>query len=353
MRKIVLAVAGTLLGVLPCSAAETNAAETVYAVVCGHPLKTGEVKSAVLIKAKIRELRRKPVAAKQFNAWANRVAAKTIPELVQRGLFLKGLDERKVVATPEATKDILSRYNELLRLKAKTLDEVAAAFGKLSPEFRRQLDFETRAEAFYRQSPKTAITPRMVTNEVKRIASLRARSVAANEQAAKKARAAYDRLKAGEDWTKVAEDVSEDDLIDEENGGSFHREWETLPLKEFPEELATAVAGLKPGEFTKPIETADGLMIVKFVEKAEEGYTCVRIGFRLAIVPEIPSEGDVRKSLRKEATVRLQRELTDAVRAANPVVYPMGKKFAVTIWDAPKRKMESSLGNVFKSKAKR
>ena len=352
MRKIMLAVVGTLLGMLPCSAAETNTVETVYAVVCGHPLKTGDVKSAVLIKAKIREFRRKPVPAKQFNSWANHVAAKTIPELVQRELFLKGLDDRKVVATPEATKDILSRYNALLRLKAKTLEELAAPFGKLSPEFRRQLDFETRAEAFYRQSPKTVITPRMITNEVKRIASLRARSVAANEQAEKKAKAAYDRLKAGEDWVKVAEDVSEDDLIDEENGEHFHREWETLPLKEFPEEIATAIAGLKPGEFTKPIETADGLMIVKFVQKADEGYTCVRIGFRLAIVPEIPSEEVVRKKLRKESTVELQRGLIDSVRAANPVVYPMGKKFAVKIWDLPNRKMKSPLGSVLKSKAK-
>lgn len=327
---------------LCAQAPETNGQETVYAVVCGKPLTGEHVRSVVLLKAKILELRKKQIPEDRFAAWANRLAAKSIPELISQRYFLQALDLRKIKATPAATAEILQRYNRLLRTKAKTPKELALKFGDQASAFSGQFEFESRVEALYRQFPKYEISALAVTNEMRRIERLRVKSVAVNEEAVKKGNAAYARLKAGEDWLKVAEEVAEDDLIDAENGEHFCREWGTFNIKDFSDELAAAVAALKPGEFTKPIETDEGLLIVKLVKKDGDGYECVRIGFRMAIVPITPSASDLCKKLKKEAAVAIQREMIGPIRKANPVAYPLGRKVKIELWDVKRKGQRKS-----------
>lgn len=75
---------------------------------------------------------------------------------------------------------------------------------------------------------------------------------------------AYDRLKAGESFEKVAKEISEDSNTKDQGGDLGY-----LTAK-FPNgfyAFETAAYSLKPGEFSKPVRTALGLHILKLHDK--------------------------------------------------------------------------------------
>jgi peptidyl-prolyl cis-trans isomerase SurA len=92
------------------------------------------------------------------------------------------------------------------------------------------------------------------------------------------------RVVKGEDFAKVAKEVSEDPLASD--GGDLG---EVQPEKLVPE-LETAVAKLKDGEVSEPIRTNMGLTIVKLEKR-------IPVGFR----PEEEVAADIKEKLYNEA----------------------------------------------------
>lgn len=292
-----------------------------------NSLIVGEVREAVRLKAKISELRNHPIPAERFADWGNKMGGKTISALIRAHLFEIALDERRIERTVKSDAIILSRYNEILKRDAKTVEELFRLFGPQREIFSKQFARESRAEAFYCTFPDYTITPKAITNALRaaqwRVAGIRQ----INIQAREKGRKAWERLNKGELWETVAEDVSEDDQIDEANGENFYREWEEFSAKEFPsEEMAAAVLVLQPGQFTKPIETDEGLFIVKLVEKKDGLYKCVRIGFQLAIEEDVPSVERIAADLRMKIILKIQKEAIKPVEERIKIEYPQGKK---------------------------
>lgn len=82
-------------------------------------------------------------------------------------------------------------------------------------------------------------------------------NVGAADEAVKKAEAIRARLEAGEDFAKVAAEVS--DSPSKANGGLIG----PLPLSDLSEDLRKTVEGMKPGDITQPLRTARGHQILK------------------------------------------------------------------------------------------
>jgi hypothetical protein len=82
------------------------------------------------------------------------------------------------------------------------------------------------------------------------------------QQAAAKQKAvdAYNRIRSGQSFEGVAKAVSEGQYKDK--GG----EWPVLPSGEFPPFVQEAVAKMKPGDISEPIQSKDGWHILKLVE---------------------------------------------------------------------------------------
>lgn len=77
-------------------------------------------------------------------------------------------------------------------------------------------------------------------------------------EAIKKSQAAYDRLKGGEDWTKVFSSVTTDQKLAATKGSLG---WRALSL--FPDSVQKEIMTLKPGEFTHPAQTEFGIQIFR------------------------------------------------------------------------------------------
>ena len=75
----------------------------------------------------------------------------------------------------------------------------------------------------------------------------------------------YDELKGGADFAKVAERDSEDGAA--KSGGSLG----TFKKGEMRDDLEEAIAGLKPGEFSKPVRGSTGIHIVRLDQRIGPG----------------------------------------------------------------------------------
>ena len=82
-------------------------------------------------------------------------------------------------------------------------------------------------------------------------------NVAADDEAAKKAETIRARIAAGEDFAKVAAEVS--DSPSKANGGLIG----PLPLTDLSDSLRKTIEGMKPGDFTPAIRTAKAFQILK------------------------------------------------------------------------------------------
>ncbi|WP_448950486.1 peptidylprolyl isomerase [Labrys neptuniae] len=121
----------------------------------------------------------------------------------------------------------------------------------------------------------------------------------ASEDDAKKVEA---RLKAGEDFAKVAKDVSKDPGSAEQGGdlGWFTKD---RMVKEF----ADAAFGMKPGEVSQPVKSQFGYHVIKLEERR----------------PKAPPALDTVKSqISDYLTQKAQQELFTRLRAAAKIVQP-------------------------------
>lgn len=82
-------------------------------------------------------------------------------------------------------------------------------------------------------------------------------NVAADDEAAKKAETIRARIAAGEDFAKVAAEVS--DSPSKANGGLIG----PLPLSDLSDSLRKTIEGMKPGDITPPLRTAKAFQILK------------------------------------------------------------------------------------------
>jgi peptidyl-prolyl cis-trans isomerase C len=169
---------------------------------------------------------------------------------------------------PEAQKrDLLIGYLIDLKLGAK-----AAADAKVgdSAEFVRKMAYardKALLDAYLDQQAKKAVTPeasrKLFDETVKNLApepEVHARHILVEtEDEAKKA---YARIKGGEDFAKVASDLSKDPGSKDDGGdlGFFTKDRMVAPFAE-------AAFKLEPGQVSEPVKTQFGWHIIKVEEK--------------------------------------------------------------------------------------
>ena len=126
-------------------------------------------------------------------------------------------------------------------------------------------------------------------------------NVAAAEAAQAKIQAARDRVLKGEDFVKVAAEVSES--ASKDNGGLIGQ----LNVADLNPQIAAVVTKVKAGEITEPVRTANGYVIYKVDSKSETGvrpFEEVRVEVQQRIMNErIDKETD--KFLEKQRAIAL------------------------------------------------
>jgi len=303
-----------------------------FAIVNGHALTEGEVRGIVLVKIKMQELSGRNIDRQRFANLANSCAAAIIPGLISAEILDCAVKESRSRPTEEDREKVLASYNRACGCKGRSLEQLTALFGEEGKVFRSQFERSVNLQAFKREHLAADVSDAEVstylsgkTNELRFAENIDAK-------ARRKGEEAYALLKKGESWESVAKNFSEDILISERNG-DFYREWAVLDSTAFGyAELANELPLLKVGEYSKPIETEEGLMIVK-VNSIEDGrYDLGRIIFRMAEPVDIPPPEEARRLLAKDKSNKMQLDLLARLREKAKIEYPRGTNFVVTIW---------------------
>jgi len=115
-------------------------------------------------------------------------------------------------------------------------------------------DVEARARELYKANLKEFTSPELITGQHILVST----KTYPHDVARQRAQEAYDRAKKGEDFAKLAEKYTDNQDSIDING---------MPLSSFVAPLPQAVAKLKPGEITPPVETQFGFHLIKLGEK--------------------------------------------------------------------------------------
>ena len=326
---------------LPCVYAQTNGVDAVamnvqadhtFFVIDGKPLKESLVRDTVLIIARIREIRKRKINPKNFNAWANSIAPKVAKGLISAILIDAELDRRGVLATPQSDAKMLERYRRSTKMKGATFDAIAKKFGSLEPLFRRQFARESRFVAFMDGQGLETVTDEQLVAFYKNATNRLERCRKINEVAQAKAEATWKRLDAGEPWDIVATNATEDALLEPTYADNWES-WMVLQLSKVdPPELAIALKGMKAGAFTRPILTDEGIVIAKVNETDETTYDLARILIRSAIDYKIPNRDEAIKSIRRDRKEEFQMDLVNELMSRAKIEYPLGTNFVYKIW---------------------
>lgn len=295
-----------------------------------------DAKDAAEFLAAVRSRAGKPIKERERARWINRTAMRVVPSLVTSALLERELARRGVRASEAAVAAVLARYRASLRRPKATEGELAEALGPLGAYFRRQFARECRLEQYLMECEGVEPTDEDVEIAEAQLRQVIAKDEAENARAKARGEEAWKRLCAGEPWDAVAKAYSEDRLLYGEDCDYAH-EWETIDPKYFYlTEIAEALPGLEAGAFTKPIETDEGLLIVRVQERTSEGqYRCVRILLRLKVKTEQPGRDALRRQLAKENREQAQLELLRDLRRGVTFEYPLGTNFTYEVVAEP------------------
>lgn len=293
-----------------------------------------ETRDAVLLTRAISTFAGKPIAEKNFVKWANSTAFRTIPGILANRLLKEELDAKGIKATPESDKKILAAHNKFMKKKAKSKEALAKEFGELERFYLRQFDFESRKSVFLDSIEKTVLpTDEKVDEQFKLNSERREREENVQKAAVAKAQEAWDRLKSGESWENVAKKYNEDPLL-RADYKDYWKMWESIPRTGsfIPEDVAAFVRSMKEGEFTKPIETDDGLLIVKVLKTENDMIDCARINIRLPYFTDVPDKAQLKEQMTAEAVKERMQELISELHGKHIFNYPMGTNITYEIF---------------------
>ena len=327
MMVLVSAIAG-------CHREEARVQENpVIVIIDGRQLTANDIRDIVLVRTKMMQLSGMKLSGTTLTNWMNSCAAQILPSIVSAELLEAEI--KRVGETPEEEDWVktLKDYNKATRQKAKTIDELAAMFGESEGAFRRQAERSALFRAYNRRHmPKPPTKDDLpefyasLTNKIKMANSIDAGARSRGE-------AAWKRLEAGEEWEKVAKECSEDTLIDEANE-EFASDWATVgPDGMGYPALAKALPDLNKGDWSKPLEIEEGLVIVKVVDVVGDRKVLARMMFRMAQPVDVPEdEGAALMVLDKQRKDKFTENLLESLRKKANIENPMGETFKYIFW---------------------
>lgn len=318
-------------------------AQVVFVKADDLTITAKDAKESAELLAALQALAGKPVNEMSRVKWINRTAMRVVPSLVASALLDREFRRRGIQASDSVREDVLSRYRKQVRQPAATLDDIADGLGAQGARFRRQFARECRLEQYLRDCGTVVPSDEDIEIAEAQLKQVIERNEAENARAKARGEEAWRRLAAGEAWDAVAAAYSEDKLLYGDDC-DYAKEWETVDPKHFYlQEIADALPGMEVGAFTKPIETDEGLLIVRVAAKEDDArYVCVRILIRLKVKMEMPERADLKRNLEKENRAQAQLDLLADLRKGVTFEYPLGTNFTYKVLKEPTKAGKSA-----------
>lgn len=303
------------------------------AVVNGKAITDAYLRDVVRVQAKISELSGKKVSDEPFQVWGNKRADEIFPSIVTGEILAQAIEKAGIVPESNDIQRVFAKYNKLTRQKASTPEELFNKFGELSDEFKVQFERSCLLEAYGNHFNNPGITDEEVEELIWERDALAKFAVTLDKKGKENANKAWERLKAGEVWDIVAEECSEDRLVNPQNE-DFKNLWGIFgPDGLGYPALAAALPNLNPGDYSMPIDVDEGLIIVKVLERGHGYWKLARMLFRMAEPVTVPTAEVAREEIRDRKAADAKKGFMERARNEAEVTYPAGTNFNFRVFD--------------------
>lgn len=297
------------------------------AVVNGKAITDAYMRDVVRVQAKISELSGKKVSDDPIEVWGNKRANEIFPSIVTGEILAQAIEKAGIAPDTNDIQRVFAKYNKMTRQKSATPEELFEKFGELCEEFKVQFERSCLLEAYANHFNNPGITDEEVEDLIWERESLAKFAVMLDEKGKEHANKALERLNAGEDWDIVAEECSEDRLVNPANEdfknfwGMFGPDGLGYPA------LAAALPNLNPGDYSMPIDIDEGLIIVKVLERGHGYWKLARMLFRMAEPVTVPTAEVAREEIRDRKAANAKKGFMERARNEAEVTYPAGTNF--------------------------
>lgn len=253
-------------------------------------------------------------------------------ELLLKTMLTTCLAESNVIVSAEMRqnieRDFAKNYGKKKQSYAQIRDVVEHA--GFSRELEESLAFESRFKTFVTTiySNRYYVTDAQVKKYRERVENFNKVAMATNEVNRALAQKALARVNSGENFAKLADELSQDP---EKQPGGLVGQCDEHDFED-AKQVWMAVSSLKVGGVTGVIDLEDGFAIYrvnarKSAEESESGAEALelsRIFFRRAFMFPAQSDEDFRADIEKELRATLFNDIVKAFRAQSKVEYPEG-----------------------------
>ena len=254
-------------------------------------------------------------------------------ELFQRTVIRTCLANSNVTVIAAAKQAVERECLKNFGKRKQTLDELKAFVAKagFGKDFEEGMAFDLRLKSFIMtvHSNVYYVSQQRLEKVKADMAAYNRRADATNRLTLARAEGVLKRIRAGEDFGKLADAFSED--TEKKAGGDLGDCDET----DFPEEkhIWRKLWAMKAGAVTDVLETDEGYVIIKVVRRntveqsqtGGESLTLARIFFRQAYKFPPQSDDELRVDVEQEIREKLFADVYRAFRAQSKVIYPNGQ----------------------------
>jgi hypothetical protein len=328
-RSVVELQVGTSLKLI-----EEMAPTDVIVSVNGVTLTRENYDDAMAVKETLYVLTRPGVTKQELNMSRPYWGRAVIQEFLARQVILQAALEKKHTTSAEALRVTRSEMIAVMKINEQDLERKFMELGRVGQSL-KALMVENALIRSFREAEHgetLKVTPLEVENRILAIKAYHERAEATNQLVMAKGLTLYEQLKKGDDFFKLAARYSE--AADKPIG-----EWGTFLKGEVEHaKLREAAFALPVGAVSEPIDTEEGLVIIKVMERKEEAIgpavapgpatvTLGRIVLRMAeggTGAKLPTREEVEKALTNEKVKALQQNWLPALVSKSSIAYPNG-----------------------------
>jgi hypothetical protein len=257
-----------------------------------------------------------------------------LQEFLARQVILQDALAKKHKTSVEALRVTRSEMSTVMKINEQDLERKFTELGRVGQSLKALMEENALIRSFRDSEHGDAlrVSSSDVESRIKAIKAYHERAEATNQLVMAKGRTLYEQLKKGDDFLKLAALHSE--ASDKPIG-----QWGTFLKGELEHaKLREAAFTLPVGAVSEPIDTEEGLVIIKVIERKEEAIgpavapgpatvTLGRIVLRMAeggTGAKLPTREDVEKALANEKVKALQQNWLPALVSKSSIAYPNG-----------------------------
>lgn len=257
-----------------------------------------------------------------------------LQEFMARQVIIQAALAKKHKTSAEALRVSRTDMSNVLKINEQDLERKFTELGRVGQSMKALIEENALIRSFREaeHGETLKVTPLDVENRIKAIKEYHERAEATNQLVMAKGRSLYEQLKKGDDFFKLAALCSE--ASDKPIG-----EWGTFLKGEIEHpKLREAAFTLPVGAVSEPIDTEEGLVIIKVIERKAEAIgpavapgpatvTLGRIVLRMAeggAGAKLPTREEVEKALATQKVKEVQQSWLPALVSKSSIEYPNG-----------------------------